>query len=841
MDNEELKNYTGLTQEEAEHRLQTEGYNELPSQKQSNLLQVVIKVLTEPMLLLLLTCGLIYILLGDLKDALLLLFSIFVVIGITVYQERKTEKTLHKLKNLASPRVLVYRGGEKKVIPGREIVKDDIVIIKEGDRVCADLILLSGENIFCDESLLTGESISVKKTPTKKDLPLTRPGGDGLPFLFSGSLIVSGHGIGKVLKTGINTEIGNIGKSLITIKKEETLLDKEIHKYIKLFTILGLLLCLLIIPLYGFSRGNFFEGLLAGLTLSLALLPEEFPVVLVIFLTLGAWRISKKHVLTRTPSAIETLGGATVLCVDKTGTLTQNKMTLTKLYLHGHDQELTTENLNTLPENFHELLEYSYLASQKDPFDPMEKEIKRLVKSLSDLKTHYHKNWQLLKEYPLAKNLSVTSFVWENPDEQSFTIAGKGAPEHILEICHLKKEDQEKLLSIIEEMTGSGYRVLGVAKAISIDRQLPTDQKDFKSEFIGFLGFTDPVRSLVPHSLSEAYRAGIRTIMITGDYPRTALHVAREIGLKNSESFLTGKDLENLSPADLQEKIKTVNIFARIYPEQKLALINALKANGEIVAMTGDGVNDAPALKAAHIGIAMGERGTDVARETASLVLLNDDFSAIIDAIRLGRRIYDNLKKAVSFIFSVHIPIAGMALLPVVFNLPPVLLPAHIAFLELIIDPTCSTVFEAEGEEKGIMEKPPRKLNKPLMNKKAITLSIIQGLSLLVVVYIFYNFELNTSLAFATLILGNLVMIIVNTAKDNSLWHLIKTPNKALWTVVLLALLALSAVLYFPGLHDLFHLQPLNTTNLSLALLAAALLFIWFELLKLLKTLFYSR
>jgi len=627
---------------------------------------------------------------------------------------------------------------------------------------------------------------------------------------------------------------------LVKIKKEDTLLHKEIQKYIKLFTLLGLFLCLLIIPLYGFTRGNFFEGLLAGLTLSLSLLPEEFPVVLAIFLTLGAWRISKKHVLTRTPSAIETLGGATVLCVDKTGTLTQNKMSLTRLYIYKQDKELTTENLSILPKNFHELLEYSYLGSQKDPFDPMEKEIKRLVKNLPDLKIHYHEGWHLLKEYSLSSNLSVTSFVWENPSEQSFQIAGKGAPESILDLCHLPAARKAKLLEKIEEMASSGYRVLGVAKALSIDRELPADQKAFKFEFLGLLGFADPVRPLVSHSLLEAYQAGIRTIMITGDYPRTALHIAREIGLANSDKYLTGKDLEKLNPAELKEKIKTINIFARIYPEQKMAIINALKENGEIVAMTGDGVNDAPALKAAHIGIAMGERGTDVARETASLVLLNDDFSAVIDAIRLGRRIYDNLKKAVSFIFSVHIPIAGMAFLPIVFNLPPVLLPAHVAFLELIIDPTCSTVFEAEGEEKGIMKKPPRKLNNPLMDKNAIASSILQGISLLVVVYIFYTFSLDRTLAFATLILGNLVLIVSSTAKDSILLHLIKIPNRTLWAVIFFSVLALSLIIYFPGLYNLFHLEPLDFYNLLLAFLAPSILFVWFELLKMIKKLNFS-
>ncbi len=738
--------FQGLSGVEADKILKEDGFNELPSQKKRNSFSILLKVLSEPMLILLVGSAVIYLFMGEIKDSLTLLFSVFVVISIAFYQERKTEKTLEALRDLSSPRALVIRDGEQKRIAGREVVKNDIIIIREGDRVPADAVVLDCENLSVDESLLTGESIPVKKSEWDGKMQNKRPGGEDLPFIYSGSMVINGRGVAKVIFTGLNTEIGKIGKSLESIKSEDTLLHKETTKIVRGVAIIGGILCLLVVLSYFLIKGNLIQGFLAGLTLSMAILPEEFPVVLLIFLTLGALRISKRKVLTRHSAAIETLGATTVLCTDKTGTLTENRMELNSLYSEESFYELNNSEI-VLPEKFMNLLEYGVLASRKDPFDPIEKELKRV--SLLHFKNSRKigENFSLMKEYPLSKNLLAMSQVWQPKEKKDLILASMGAPEAILDLCHFDAGKENEILSKVKEMSQKGLRVLGVAKGIFSEINLPENQHDFDFEFMGLLGFIDPVRTTVPLAVKEAYEAGMRIIMITGDYSGTAQFVAKKIGLKNSEEFLTGEDLGKMSHLELREKIKTVNIFARVFPEQKLLIVNALKDNDEIVAMTGDGVNDSPALKSAHIGIAMGERGTDVAREASSLVLLNDDFSSIVVAVRLGRKIYDNLKRAMGYILAVHVPIAGMSILPLLFDMPIVLLPAHIAFLELIIDPACSIVFESIKEDKDIMKRPPRNLRYPMFNSKTILISLIQGLGVLIATFILFILLLNMAKA----------------------------------------------------------------------------------------------
>ena len=533
------------------------------------------------------------------------------------------------------------------------------------------------------------------------------------------------------------------------------------------------------------------------------------------------------------------LGAATVLCVDKTGTLTQNKMILSSLFCDNQFYDTEKNGEKPLPECFHDLLEYGYLASQRDPFDPIEKEIKNTTEKFLQNTEHIHDPWKLVREYPLSKHLLALSHVWESSDKRKHVIAAKGAPEAIADLCHFTKEQTKELHIHVKEMTDKGLRVLGVARSSFKEDFLPDKQHDFEYVFVGLLGFVDPVRSTVAPSLKECYTAGMRMIMITGDYPGTAQHIARQIGLKNPEQFITGPELSQMNQEELREKIKTVNIFARVIPEQKLAIVDALKANGEIVAMTGDGVNDAPALKSSHIGIAMGERGTDVARESSAIVLLNDDFSSIVQAVRLGRRIFDNLRKSISYIFSVHVPIAGMALIPVLMGLPLVLLPAHIAFLELIIDPACSTVFEAETEEKNIMDRPPRNLKERLFGRKTFVYSFIQGLSVLVaVIFIFLWFyngtQANTdqarTLSFATLVIANIMLIVVNLSGSRSLFTTVNSKNKALWLVVVGAMLSLFMILLIPQLQisSIFH-QFLLLIFLSLLSLELSCVS-WFKL-----------
>jgi len=835
------ENITGLLEEEASEILKKEGYNELPSQKKQSLFSILLNVLKEPMLLLLLVAGMIYLFLGEVRDALILLVFVFVVVGITFNQERKTERALEALKTLSSPRALVIRGGEQKRIPGREVVKGDIMILREGDRIPADGVVLSCTNLLVDESLLTGESLAVRKSESSglnQSLQPGQPGGDDLPFVYSGTLVIQGHGIAQVSSTGIQTEMGKIGKALGTIAEEDSLLKKETALIIKNFAIFGGILCLLVVVVYGLTRGDWLHGLLAGLSLSMALLPEEFSVVLLVFLSMGAWRLSKRNVLVRRMPAIETLGSSTVLCVDKTGTLTQNKMILSSLYSGNEYCEI--DKNECLLEKFHELLEFGYLASLQDPFDPLEKEIKKSTERFLPDHEGTHREWKLAREYPLSKNLLALSNVWESNDSRKYVIAVKGAPEAVIDLCHLNELEKKKLLSHVQEMANKGLRLLGVAKASFQDDSLPEKQHDFEFEFIGLLGFVDPVRPSVAQSVKECYAAGIRVIMITGDYPGTAQHIARQIGLKNTDKYITGPELASMDQTELAEKIKTTNIFARVVPEQKLAIVNALKLNGEVVAMTGDGVNDAPALKSAHIGIAMGERGTDVARESASIVLLNDDFFSIVAAVRLGRRIFDNLKKAISYIFSVHMPIAGLAVFPILFNLPLVLLPAHIAFLELIIDPACSTVFEAEPEEKNIMNRPPRNLQERMFGRKSLALSLVQGTSMLAGVIAVFLYALYMgkgevdarTLTFATLVISNLTLIVANLSWSQSIIKTLCSENKALRYVLIGALSGLLLVLYVPALRSLFRFSLLHGDDLLIVFVVGTLSIVWLRLLK---------
>ena len=834
----------GLSEEEAIKRLHSEGFNEIPSQKKRHVLTIFLHVILEPMLLLLLGAGLIYLFLGEQQDALMLLFFVLVVIGITFYQQRKTERALEALKNLSSPRALVIRNGKQRRIPGREVVRNDIIILREGDRVPADAVLLFCSNLLVDESLLTGESLAVRKCEWDGKTKLKQPGGDDLPFVYSGTLVVQGQGFAQVKSIGAQTEMGKIGKSLQSITEEETLIKKETSRIVKNVAIGGAVLCIIVIILYGLSRSNWGDGFLAGLSLSMSLLPEEFPVVLLIFLSLGAWRMSKRQVLTRTPAAIEMLGAATVLCVDKTGTLTMNKMILKSVFSKGQNFDIEKNGGKPLPEIFHDLFEFGYLASQKDPFDPIEKEIKNITEKYLSNSEHIHHHWNIIREYPLSKNLLALSNVWESYDKLGYVIAAKGSPEAIIDLCHLDNEQKSMILTQVQNMAKDGLRVLGVAKANFKEDVLPDKQHDFEFEFVGLLGFVDPVRPTVSNALKECYDAGMRVIMITGDYPGTAQHIAKEIGLKNPEKYITGPESSVMNKKELQEKIKSINIFSRVIPEQKLAIVEALKANGEIVAMTGDGVNDAPALKSAHIGIAMGERGTDVARESSALVLLNDDFSSIVQAIRMGRRIFDNLKKSISYIFAVHVPIAGMALLPIVLGLPLILLPAHIAFLELIIDPSCSTVFESEPEEKNIMNRPPRKLHDRLFGKKNFIRSLIQGISVFIGVTIVFLLDLNYgsksamdagTLAFATLVIANLMLIIVNLSWSKKTKSIIKTENKALLFVICGALLSLFIVLLVAPLRDLFHFTEIHIDDIFIILLTGIISVFWIKLIPIRK------
>ncbi|MCR4399912.1 MAG: cation-translocating P-type ATPase, partial [Syntrophomonadaceae bacterium] len=832
----------GLSQAEAERRLREEGFNELPSARPRTLPALVVEVLKEPMLLLLLACGLIYFLLGDAREASVLMSFVLVVVGITLYQERKTERALDALRDLSSPRALVIRDGQRRRIAGREVVRGDLVVLSEGDRVPADGILLAASNLSTDESLLTGESVPVRKEAVREGSAMARPGGgDGLPYVYAGTVVVQGQGVAEIKATGANTEMGRIGRALHGLDQEETPLQRDTRRLVKKLAGFGLLLCAVVVTVYGFNTGDWLAGFLAGLTLAMATLPEEFPVVLAVFLALGAWRMSRQRVLTRRLPAVETLGAATVLCVDKTGTLTENRMTVQAVYAQGQCWAVQPFQGGELPEACHEVLEYAVLASRRDPFDPMERAILDLGLNGLNHTEHLHTDWDVIREYPLSPGLLAMSHAYRQPGEDRYVIAAKGAPEAMFDLCHLPPAEVEALQARVVEMAAQGLRVIGVARAWSSAPLLPGAQHDFDFELVGMLGLADPVRPNAPAALRECYRAGIRVIMITGDYPGTAQSVARHIGLRNQEDCITGAELEGMSDEELRARIRHTDIFARTVPEQKLRLVRALKANGEIVAMTGDGVNDAPALKAAHIGIAMGGRGTDVAREAASLVLLDDDFSSIVAAVRMGRRIFDNLRKATSYILAIHVPIAGLSLFPVLMNWPLVLLPVHVAFLELIIDPACSVVFEAEGEEADVMERPPRDSAESLFDRRTVVLSLLQGASvLLIVLAVFAWFWMQGQgegearvLTFTTLVVANLALIVANRSWRQPMLATLGIPNRAMWWVLGGAVLFLGLVLGMPALRELFAFAPVHRADVALALAAGTVSIVWFDVLKL--------
>jgi Ca2+-transporting ATPase len=832
----------GLSEADAALRLKAEGYNELPSSKKRSIFAIAKEVVSEPMFLLLVAGGAIYLILGDLQEALMLLGFVFIVMGITLYQERKTERALEALRDLSSPRALVIRDGVKKRIPGREVVRGDSIVLTEGDRVPADGVLTSCLNLSVDESLLTGESVPVRKVSDDGPKAMLPPGGDDLSSVYSGTLVVQGFGIAEVQATGMNTEIGKIGKALKSIEQEQTRIQVETRKLVRTLAILGLSLFAVVVIVYGITRNDWLNGLLAGITLAMAMLPEEFPVVLTIFLALGAWRISQKRVLTRRVPAVETLGSATVLGVDKTGTLTMNRMTVKRITVNGESLDIDKRR-DALPESFHEIVEFGILASQTAPFDPMERALRELGTAALSGTEHIRDTWNLVREYPLTRKILAMSRVWKSPESGNYTVATKGAPETIFEICHLEGEQLRELSRQVNDMAKEGLRVIGIAKAYFTQREFPLEQHDFTFEFLGLVGLADPVRPGVAEAVKECYAAGIKIVMITGDYPVTAQNIAHQIGLRDADQVVTGSDLEKMSPSELQERIKSVSVFARVVPEQKLLLVNAYKSNGEVVAMTGDGVNDAAALKSAHIGIAMGGRGTDVAREASALVLLDDDFSSIVEAVKMGRRIYDNLKKAMAYIFAIHVPIAGMSLLPVLFNWPLVLLPVHIVFLELIIDPACSIVFEAEKEEADVMRRPPRSLEEPLFSRQTITYSLLQGASVLFMVLAVYLIAMfrglgeaeMRALSFTTLVVANLGLILTNRSWSRTVLSMFRMPNAALKWILGGAVIFLAIVLYVPFVKDLFHFSTLHFIDLLICLSAGIISILWFEGFKIMK------
>ncbi|MCP5281899.1 MAG: cation-translocating P-type ATPase [Rhodoferax sp.] len=798
----------GLSQTEAAARLQADGANELGLSQRRSLAGIVWEVVREPMFLLLLGAGAIYLATGDPQEALVLLGFVCIIIGVTIVQERRTDNALEALRDLSSPRAQVIRDGVPQRIPGRDVVRGDLLVLTEGDRVAADARAHETHELACDEAMLTGESAPVAKQANDT--------------VFAGTLVVSGQALAEVTATGRHSEFGRIGQSLGAIDSEPSPLRDEVARLTRRLVLIGVSLSLLLALLFWTLRGGWLDALLAGITLAMGILPQEFAVIMIVFMALGARRMAARQVLTRRLGAIETLGQTTVLCVDKTGTLTQNRMEVAHLFAGDQALDLHTLGDAPLPEAFHSLLEYAVLASEIVPHDPMEQAFHRLAGLQLKDTDHLHPGWALAQEYELSPQLLAMSHLWHGEAGNADVVATKGAPEAIADLCHLAPVVRAQLAAQADAMADRGLRVLGVAKARHHeDLAHPENQHDFDFEFLGLVGLADPLRAQVPQAVAECQRAGIRLVMITGDHPRTARAIAAQAGIP-SEKVITGPELASMDAAALALRVADVHVFARVKPQQKLALIEALKARGDVVAMTGDGVNDAPALKAAHIGIAMGQRGTDVAREAAALVLLEDDFSAIVQAIRLGRRIYINLRQAMVYTLAVHVPIVGMSLLPVLFGMPLVLVPLHIAFLELVIDPACSVVFEAQTQDAALMEEPPRPRNQPLLSGARMAQGLLQGGVLTLALVGLYagllaqgmQSDQARSFVFVMLVTANAALILPSRRGLGTGWRTLFSalPPVTVWVMggTLAALLLVTAL---PALASTFRFAPLPLTQ----------------------------
>ena len=830
----------GLSSAEAAARLAGDGPNELPSGRDRGWLAQILDVVRQPMILLLLGAASVHLILAEPLDTVLLLGSVLLVVAISVGQEHRTESALDALRDLSSPRALVVRDGEEVRIPGREVVRGDVVLLGEGDRVPADALLVRTASLATDESMLTGEPGPVRKSASRDpDAPLPRPGSDDTTAVYSGTLVVRGHGTAVVRATGPRSELGVIGGALGGLGGGRTPLQDEVDRLVRVIATIALAAVVVVVLAFRAIRGGWLEGLLAGIAAAMAMLPEEYPIVLTVFLALGAFRMSREQVLARRTAVIETLGSVSVLCVDKTGTLTANRMRVAELVIDGHAHPVDGA---VLPEEVRGLAEAAALASTATRFDPMDRALRTLADDALGIDVDARDGWGIVREYPLREDLFATSTVWRTPDG-SLRVATKGAPEAVIALAAPTAEVREAAEAALAMAAEDGRRVLAVAGGrLATGSDAPDEQEDLPLTLLGLVCLEDPVRPGVPDSVAECTRAGVRTVMITGDHPSTALAVARRIGLARTDRCLTGAELEALDDDALLAAVRQVDVYARIVPDQKLRLVRTLQQDDQVVGMTGDGVNDAPALAAADVGVAMGARGTDVAREAAALVITDDDFTSIVRGIRQGRGIFLNLRKAMAYIVAVHVPILGMTLLPVFSGaLPLVLLPVQVAFLELIIDPACSIAFEAEERDPTVMDQPPRPHGDPLLGRGVLLLAVLQGLGVLAGVvgtYVWgvlegWDADVVRSATFVALVAGNLALILTNRSWRLSLVRtLVERRNPVLPWILGGAVLLLVAVLGVPALRDALGFGPLGVGVALVAGAAASAGVAWFEVWK---------
>ncbi|MEO5560161.1 MAG: cation-translocating P-type ATPase [Dokdonella sp.] len=818
---------TGLTSAEAAARLKEVGPNELPRPLRRGVVRILLGVLSEPMFFLLMLSAIIYLAVGGLGEGLLMVGFAGLTILLVVVQEKRSENALEALRALATPSARVLREGREQRISARDVVPGDLLFVADGERVAADALLRRAENISVDESLLTGESMPVLK---RADDDLAD---QEIRMVYASTLVTTGRGLAEVVRTGTNTEAGKIGVSLASIEVEQTLLQKSFGRLVRLFAIVAVFASVLVTLLYGLIHHDWLQATLSGIALGMSALPEEFPMVLAVFVALGARRLARLHVLVRRTAVIEVLGACSTLCVDKTGTLTENRMQICGLNIAGKAIDLA-DGEPSLPAHFVDLVRHGADASARTSNDPMDAAVSRLAERVLD-PTSPGKNAALVREYGLTQDRPAVVRAWRTLEGSTYA-AAKGAPETIADMCRLAADERSTLLNLVETYATRGIRVLAVAFARSIADDLPEDPNVLGLTLSGLLAFADPLRESAREAVRRARNAGVAVVMITGDYPATAVAIAREAGIDCTAPAVTGADLARADDETIRSLARTTRVFARVRPDQKLRLVRAFKDNGEVVAMTGDGVNDAPALKAAHIGLAMGGRGTDVAREAASIVLLEDDLGHLVTGIEMGRRIFDNLRKATMYICAIHIPICGLALLPLLLGLPPLLLPLHVVLIEMIIDPICAIAFENEPVEPGTMDQPPRRPDELLLGRPQLALACVQGLLLLGVAFGVYAVGIGAGLqtnmartmAFIAFTAGNLTLIRVAGTRGWTLAHLFAPGHRAYWTVAIAAVAIVAACIALPSLQGLFQFEtpPASLAILGVSLgIASALLF----------------
>ncbi|MGL4373109.1 MAG: cation-translocating P-type ATPase, partial [Turicibacter sp.] len=785
-------------------------------------LHKILNIFKEPMFLLLFGTALLYFILGEPSDGLIMIGFVAFMAAINIFQEWRTDKTLQALKDLSAPRVKVIREDRIETIEGCQVVMDDLMILQEGEKISADAILIESYDLGVDESTLTGESEVVWKkqriTQGEESSHFKRN------MCYTGTIVTQGRAIVKVTGVGALTEYGKIGVDLLTVPQEPTPLEKQTRHLIKVCALIGLFMFVTVVMVTFINTNDIVESLLSGITLAMAMIPEEFPVILTVFLAMGCWRLAKKNALIRRMPSVETLGAVSVLCTDKTGTLTKNEMNVESLYPYGKTTEV-------------QLIKYASLASEPFPFDPMEKAILSKAESMKLDVTRLHEN-RLISEYPFSSETKMMGHIWEI--EGMPLLAAKGSCESILPLCQLSPEEVIHVSYHQEEMAKLGYRVIAIGLSKNMDA-IPEVLSQNNLELLGLIGLQDPPRAEVMDAIKICNKAGIRVVMITGDNGTTAKAIASKIGIENSENVLTGTELDTLSDEILAQRVKETNIYARVIPNHKMRIVKALKDNGEVVAMTGDGVNDAPALKYSDIGISMGKRGTEVAKEASDMILLDDNFTTIVETVHDGRRIYDNIRKAVGYVFVIHIPIALLALIAPILNLPLILLPIHVVLLELIIDPTCSIIFERQPAEANIMTRKPRHRNDSLVDRRLLGKSILQGLSIFIGVFGTYYYALQHQIGIDTartlgliiLIVSNLFLVYVNRSESEfSLSMMFKCKDHVLIKINLLIVTMLALVIYTPLGNILVKTTPVSFRQLIISILIAFCMTHWYEVVK---------